>query len=131
MAMTLYDECRYLLRADFTLIEGETLEAVIALLNQYPFERGNVLWERVEYIDYETISELLRANSFEDDSVFVLADDASVPVFKTNIKLIADYIYDVLALSSKMFIFNSDVVMQPLYPGEAIRLAKKIEQSEQ
>lgn len=78
----------------------------------------------VEYVDYKNIDELLRFNVFEDGGVFVLADDLDVPVFKTNINLIADNIYDVLALSPKLFIFNADVVMQSLFPGEAIRLSK-------
>lgn len=123
--MGLFEECKYLLRADFSLVEHCDLDAVIGLLHEFPFENGNILWEGLEYVDYKNIDELLRFNFFEDGGVFVLADDLDVPVFKTNINLIADNIYDVLALSPKLFIFNADVVMQSLFPGEAIRLSKK------
>lgn len=123
--MGLFEECKYLLRADFSLVEHYDLDTVISLLHEFPFENGNILWGVVEYVDYKNIDELLRFNVFEDGGVFVLADDLDVPVFKTNINLIADNIYDVLALSPKLFIFNADVVMQSLFPGEAIRLSKK------
>ena len=41
--------------------------------------------------------------------MFVFADDASIPVFRSNLRLIAENIYDVTALSPKLFIFNDEI----------------------
>lgn len=55
--------------------------------------------------------------------MFVFADDSSIPIFITKLKLIAENIYDVTALSPKLFIFNNEVIIQPLFPTDGVRLA--------
>ncbi|MGQ6199728.1 CDI toxin immunity protein, partial [Serratia sp. IR-2025] len=57
--------------------------------------------------------------------VFVFVDDINIPIFRANLMLVAENIYDVTALSPKMFIFNNELILQPLFPTEIIRLGIK------
>lgn len=123
--MTLFDECREALSADFNIIEGKDQQEVIDILNKYPFAKGSVTWSEIKYSDYESIDALLRSHHIENDDVFVFADDANIPIFRTRLSLIAENIYDVIALSPKLFIFNNELIMQPLFPTEMFRLGIK------
>ncbi|MBP2860008.1 hypothetical protein J8657_20690 [Dickeya oryzae] len=120
--MTLFDECKEALSADFSVIDGQALKDVMDILSQYPFSRGGLVWSEMKFSDYENIDDLLIKSPMKTDDVFVFADDASIPVFKTKLKLIAENIYDVTALSPKLFIFNDEIILQPLFPTEMIRL---------
>lgn len=120
--MTLFEECKEALSVDFSIIERDTEKSVLNLLNQYPIEMGNVLWDRIEHTDYESIDELLKKKTLKNNRVFVVADDANIPIFKTNMPLLAENIYDVIALSPKILIFNNEVILQPLFPSEIFRL---------
>ncbi|MGM3172682.1 hypothetical protein [Dickeya lacustris] len=123
--MTLFDECKEALSADFSVIDGKALKDVMDILNQYPFSRGGLVWSEMKFSDYGNIDDLLIKSPMKTDDVFVFADDASIPVFKTKLKLIAENIYDVTALSPKLFIFNDEIILQPLFPTEMIRLGIK------
>ncbi|CAI2460265.1 hypothetical protein [Serratia liquefaciens] len=125
--MTLFEECKEALSADFSIVDGQDQKDVIDILNKYPFVSGNVSWSEIEYSDYEGINELLNANYIKNDEVFVFVDDASIPVFRTSLSLIAENIYDVTALSPKLFIFNNEIILQPLFPTEVIRLGIKLD----
>lgn len=125
--MTLFEECKEALGTDFTMIEGKDEKSVLGILYQYPFVSSNVLWSEMNYSDYENIDELVRMNSIKDMDVFVFSDDACIPVFKSNLKKIAENIHDVTSLSSKLFIFNDIMILQPLFPSEMIRLAFKLD----
>ena len=57
--------------------------------------------------------------------LYVLADNADVPVFRSNLKVIMDNIYDVSALSPKVFIFNQEVIIEPLFPSDTLRVGLK------
>ncbi|MBZ7282064.1 hypothetical protein FMK75_28435, partial [Klebsiella oxytoca] len=57
--------------------------------------------------------------------VFVFVDNINIPVFRTNLVLVAENIYDVTALSPKLFIFNNELILQPLFPTDIIRLGIK------
>ncbi|MBD8109474.1 hypothetical protein [Erwinia persicina] len=120
--MTLFDECREALSADFNMVEGKAQREAIDILKKYPFVKGNVVWSAMKYSDYESIDALLSAHFIENDKVFVFADDADIPVFRSNLRLIAKNIYDVIALSTKLFIFNDEIIIQPLFPTEMFRL---------
>lgn len=123
--MTLFDECREALSADFNIVERQRGKEVINLLRKYPFSAGNITWAEMETFDYESIDELLHKNIIKDDVVFVYADDANIPIFKSNLGLIAKNIYDVTALSPKLFLFNEKIIIQPLFPTEMFRLGMK------
>ncbi|NUU64732.1 hypothetical protein HQN64_01220 [Enterobacteriaceae bacterium BIT-l23] len=120
--MTLFDECREALSADFNMVEGKAQQEAIDILNKYPLVKGSVTWSVIKYSDYENIDALLSAHHIENDEVFVFADDADIPVFRSRLSLIAENIYDVTALSPKLFIFNNEVIIQPLFPTEMFRL---------
>lgn len=123
--MTLFDECREALSADFDMVEGQREKQVIDILNKYPMAKGNVIWSEIKYSDYENITDLLSAMSIKNDDVFVFTDDVSIPVFRSKLSLIAENIYDVTALSPKLFIFNDYMIIQPLFPTDMFRLGIK------
>lgn len=123
--MTLFDECREALSADFNIVEGPAKQEALGILNKYPLAKGSVIWSEIRYSDYESFDELLSASSVKNDDMFVFADDASIPVFRSNLRLIAENIYDVTALSPKLFIFNDEVIIQPLFPTDMFRLGIK------
>ncbi|MBP2859815.1 hypothetical protein J8657_19655 [Dickeya oryzae] len=123
--MNLFEECKAALSADFNVLDGQALKEAIDSLNDYPFSRVGVVWSEMKFSDYESIDSLLNENILISDDVFVFADDISIPVFRTKLSLIAENIYDVTALSPKLFIFNDEVILQPLFPTERIRLGIK------
>jgi len=120
--MTLFDECQEALSADFNMVDGKAQREAIDILRKYPFVKGNIMWSAIKYSDYESIDALLSAHYIENDKVFVFADDVDIPVFRSNLRLIAKNIYDVIALSTKLFIFNDEIIIQPLFPTEMFRL---------
>lgn len=120
--MTLFDECQEALSADFNMVDGKAQREAIDILKKYPFVKGNIMWSAIKYSDYESIDALLSAHYIENDKVFVFADDVDIPVFRSNLRLIAKNIYDVIALSTKLFIFNDEIIIQPLFPTEMFRL---------
>ena len=121
--MTLFEECKEALKADFKIIDSEAEKTAINILNSYPFENGNIYWSRINYVDYDSIDALLGARKLKINDVFVFADDAEIPVFSTNLILLAENIYDVTALSPKLFIFNNEMILQPLFPSEMFRVS--------
>ncbi|WP_454878527.1 CDI toxin immunity protein [Serratia inhibens] len=123
--MTLFDECREALSADFNIVEGKAQQEAIDILNKYPLAKGSVTWSVIKHSDYESFDDLLSAHHIENDDVFVFADDADIPVFRSKLSLIAENIYDVTALSPKLFIFNNEVIIQPLFPTEIFRIGIK------
>lgn len=119
--MTLFEECQEALSADFGIVEGQEKKEALDIFNKYPFARGAISWPEIEYSDYEDIYDLLNISFMKNSDVFVLVDDASIPIFRTNFSLIAENIYDVTALSPKLFIFNNEFILQPLFPTEIFR----------
>jgi hypothetical protein len=123
--MTLFEECKEALATDFFIVNGQNEKDALDILNTYPLVNGNISWSEIEYSDYEDISNLLSVNPIENDSVFVFVDDADIPIFRSNLSLISENIYDVTALSPKIFIFNNNVILHPLFPTELFRLGIK------
>ncbi|HGD3425623.1 TPA: hypothetical protein ACI4DF_004342 [Enterobacter hormaechei] len=122
--MTLFDECKEALSADFNVLEGQCEKDVVDILHEFPFSNGNLIWGNINHSDYEDINDLVSDKNRNDD-VFVFVDDINVPIFRTKLFLIAENIYDVMALSPKLFIFNEKIILQPLFPTEIIRLGMK------
>ncbi|MEY8771888.1 hypothetical protein AB6T85_15920 [Erwinia sp. ACCC 02193] len=120
--MTLFEECQKALSADFEIIEGQKKKEVVDILNKYPFASGSISWSEIDHSDHENIDDLLNRSPMRNADVFVLVDDANIPVFRTNLSLIAENIYDVTALSPRLFIFNDEIILQPLFPTEMFRL---------
>lgn len=123
--MTLFEECKEALRSDFSVIAPSDQKSVVDILHKYFLVDGNIAWSEMECSDYEDINKLLRGHNFKDDNVFVFADDIDIPIFRTKLYLIAENIYDVTALSPKLFIFNERIILHPLFPTEKIRLGIK------
>lgn len=122
--MSLFEECKEALSADFTIIDKEE-ERVNTILEGYPFVSGNISWSEISFRDFETSDELLCQSWLKNENVYVIADDANIPIFRTNLRLVLENIYDVAALSPKMFIFNENMILQPLFPTDALRLGTR------
>lgn len=86
--MTLFDECRELLKADFDVVEGDKLSLVMDIFHQYPWHSGDLIWSEMDFSDYELTHGMLIGSGLGNETVFVIADDADVPVFRTHRQLI-------------------------------------------
>lgn len=104
--MTLFEECKALLKADFDVVEGDDLSMGMDIFHQYPWHSGNLIWSEMDFSDYELTHEMFNRRDLGNKTVFVIADDADVPVFRTHLQLIVDNIYDIIAISPNLFIFN-------------------------
>ncbi|MBA8563879.1 hypothetical protein NFJ59_08895 [Citrobacter freundii] len=121
--MTLFEECKELLKADFDVVEGDDLSMVMDIFHQYPWHSGNLIWSEMDFCDYELTHEMFNGSDLGNETVFVIADDADVPVFRTHLQLIVDNIYDVIAISPNLFIFNDKIMIKPLFPHDFIRFS--------
>lgn len=122
--MTLFEECEEALKQDFNLVNNE--KEVTKLLQIFPLKGNYMVWGKIEYKDYDCMEELL--SDFSDLAkihFYVLADNADIPIFKSNLKLIIDNIYDIMALSPKVYIFDENVVIEPLFPSYTLRVGQK------
>lgn len=124
--MNLFDECKEALSADFNVLSEKDKVSVMGIFNKYPSANGNILWSEIDFKDFETVNDLLNEATLKNEDVYVIADNADIPIFKTNLRLVFDNIYDVTALSPKLFIFNDDVILQPLFPTDKIRLGVRL-----
>lgn len=121
--MTLFEECKELLKADFDVVEGDELSMAMDIFHQYRWHSGKIMWSEMDFSDHEITHEVFNGSGLGNESVFVIADDANVPVFRTHLQLIVDNIYDVIAISPNLYIFNDNLMMQPLFPHDFIRLS--------
>jgi len=121
--MALFEECKELLKADFNVVEGDDLSMVMDIFHQYPWYSGKLMWSEMDFSDHEITHEMFNGSGLGNETVFVIADDADVPVFRTHLQLIVDNIYDVIAISPHLFIFNVHLMMQPLFPHDFMRLS--------
>ncbi|MDE9621539.1 MULTISPECIES: hypothetical protein [Citrobacter freundii complex] len=121
--MTLFEECKALLKADFDVVEGDDLSMVMDIFHQYPWHSGNLIWSEMDFSDYELTHEMFNRRDLGNKTVFVIADDADVPVFRTHLQLIVDNIYDIIAIPPNLFIFNDKIMIKPLFSHDFIRFS--------
>lgn len=121
--MTLFEECKELLKTDFDVVEGDDLSMVMDIFHKYPWCGGKIMWSEMDFSDYEITHEMFNGSGLGNETVFVIADNANAPVFRTHLQLIVDNIYDVIAISPCLFIFNDNLMIQPLFPHDFIRLS--------
>ncbi len=123
--MTLFEECREALKQDFTMVDDE--QKATELLQTFPLKNNYMVWTNIDYKDYDCMKELLSDFlSLSASSFYVLADSENVPIFKSNLKLVIENIDDVSALSSKVFIFDENIVIEPLFPTYTLRVGQKV-----
>jgi len=124
--MTLFEECKEALKEDFHIVEDE--QKAIEILQTFPITYDYIMWSELSYKDYDHMEDIVNDLSILfNKSLYVLADNADVPVFRSNLKVIMENIYDVSALSPKVFIFNQDVIIEPLFPSYNLRVGLKNE----
>lgn len=124
--MTLFEECKEALKEDFHIVEDE--QKAIEILQTFPIPYNYIMWSELSYKDYDRMEDIVNDLSIlSNKSLYVLADNADVPVFRSNLKVIMENIYDVSALSPKVFIFNQEVIIEPLFPSDNLRVGLKSE----
>ncbi|EPE7491150.1 hypothetical protein ACSMAF_003230 [Cronobacter universalis] len=123
--MTFFEECAVVLKSNFTIVTGNIEKMAIKTLYEHGAINGYIDWGIKKYTLYNDFQELLKSGIVKDDKVFVFADDVDVPIFETTLSLIAANADDVLALFPKIYIYNNDFLLQPMYPYEEIHFLKK------
>ena len=122
--MTLFEECKEALKDDFSILDDE--HKAIKILDSFPIHNNYIMWSEIKYGDYEDMEDLISDLSvLHNKSLYVIADSHNVPVFKSNLKLIIENVYDVSALSPKVLIFNEEVIIEPLFPSYTLRVGLK------
>ncbi len=122
--MTLFEECKEALKEDFHTLEDE--QKAIQILENFPIHCNYIRWSELAYKDYDHMEDIISDLSVvSNKSLFVLADNDNVPIFRSNLRLIIENIYDVSALSPKVFIFNEEVIIEPLFPSYTLRVGLK------
>ena len=122
--MTLFEECKEALRDDFSILDDE--HKAIKILNSFPIHSNYIIWSEIKYKDYDCMEDIVSDLSvLRSKSLYVIADNHDVPVFKSNLKLIIENVYDVSALSPKVLIFNEEVIIEPLFPSYTLRVGLK------
>lgn len=49
--MTLLDECREVLKADFDVVEGDKMSMVMDIFHQYPSHSSDLIWSEMDFSD--------------------------------------------------------------------------------
>ena len=80
--MTLFEEFRAALKADFTIVEGDQLNQAMSIFHQYPWQNGDIEWSKMDFIDYEITNMLPSDMALKYMPVFVITDDAYSPILK-------------------------------------------------
>lgn len=125
LKMTMFDECREALGSSFYMVQKDSEKEAINILHVFPLVGGSISWTEIEHVDLFEPHEILNFSGLAEDMVYVLADDASIPLFATKISSFIENIYDVISLSPRIFIFNDKIIIQPLFPDDKIRLGFK------
>ena len=111
----LFEECKMALSEDFRILTKEEGRIVVdTLLNRYPFfsyglnyGSARIDWDsdKITIINYIDIFVDTKKDYLSSD-VYVIPEEASLPIFKTNIFLAINNIEYILTLSLKVFLLN-------------------------
>jgi hypothetical protein len=89
--MSLWDALRMNMMISYQELVRTFLSIAMDTFHHYPWLSADLLWSEMHFTDFEIID--CRMNWNWIANVFVLADDADVPVFKSNLRLILNTIY--------------------------------------
>ena len=111
--MTLFEECVEALSDDFSILIEKKEKEIINIFYKYPFEYGNInkLKEGIVTLKFDKLIRLIE-EKVKSSEVYVLADISGVPIFKTNLFLALEKIYDISALSTKVFLLGDGYLAQ-------------------
>ncbi len=111
--MTLFDECLEALGARTAVLsDQETIEIFKTFSDILPVTKwGRIEWDKIDKkIQVDSANEILKCLYTQDKStdteIFVLWDEASLPVIKSDLDRILKVIDDVTAVSSNTWLFS-------------------------
>lgn len=122
--MTLFEECKQALSSNIRILDVRESRNILILLGNLIKNDNLSNWNDIEYVDYDKLEDLSIELKGYDTNVYVVADDKDIPVFQTNLQLALENFYDISSLSTKVFIFNKEELLFPLFPTEGIRYAR-------
>ena len=122
--MTLFEECKQALSSNIRILDVKESRNILILLGNLIKDDNLGGWNDIEYVDYDKLEDLSIELKGYDTNVYVVADDKDIPVFQTNLQLALENFYDISSLSTKIFIFNSEELLFPLFPTEGIRYVR-------
>lgn len=76
--MTLFEECKELLKIDFDVVEGDDLSMLMDIFHQYPWGSGKIMWSEMDFSDYEITHKMFYGSGLGNETFFVIADDATI-----------------------------------------------------
>ena len=112
---TLLEECIEALGEDIEILENTQGKMVVKVLKMHSYyTMGRVDWSNIEnYGDLYNEDEikLYLQNCFGtySQTVYIIWDNARVPVIKTNLHQVLNVIYDVTAVSFDTWIYSPDM----------------------
>ncbi|MCW9134405.1 hypothetical protein OF830_26875 [Bacillus paramycoides] len=124
---TLLDECIEALGENIVVFEGEEREKFLnSFENSFPITTwARIDWDKIQnYLDIYHIDEiepyLYNRYSLHSNIVYIIWNEASLPIIKTNLHQILQVIDDVTAVSFDTWIYSQDVgyVIEYYHEGE-------------
>ncbi|WJE55913.1 hypothetical protein QRE66_29555 (plasmid) [Bacillus cereus] len=123
----LLEECIEALGENIEVFEGEKREELLnSFENSYPITTwARIDWDKIQnYRDIYNINEiepyLYNRYNLHSNIVYIIWDEASLPIIKTNLYQILQVIDDVTAVSFDTWIYSPDVgyVIEYYHEGE-------------
>ncbi len=106
--MTLFEECLMALGKDvIQLSEKETTKVFESMLKLFPINFwGKIEWKKINHkIQILSINEITKHININDNEIYILWDEMSLPSIKTNINNVLNVIEDVTAVSFDTWIY--------------------------
>lgn len=121
--MILYEECLEVLKNNYTILSNEDGGKILSeLKKKFPFTSwSRIDWNKVikkEQVNSTLdIKEKLRGNN---NTVYIIWDEATLPIIKSDLFSVIDAIDDVTAVSfdTWIFSFNEQFVVEFYHDGE-------------
>lgn len=116
--MNLYEECKESLGVNFISLSINEVKEASNMLKKHLNEIVN--YEYIDFYDIDTLQE--RLFYYNDEKFVIISDNAEVPIFASTLSAIFANIYDIMALSPQIYVFNDKVLIHSLFPTFDVRV---------